>query len=310
MGAMKSFDLHFALALSAALALPAVAGAEAPIRGDAVRGEQIFRMECSACHGADARGASDWKALSEQKGLGKIPDLRDAAYLVQRSDAQLRTAIRKGDGRNGTIPGHAFGKALSSLETWDLVQYLRNGVLTVTDLYPEASKFTAKDFTIDAPGQARLKDGAGIALAPGEATVVVLTVYGGPKDESGNVRLVPWKPVNLDLLKADERLGFLVFDEVLLPGETQKTELGLAIGRDGKIKKIVLNLADPKRRAEHEKVLAGFVGQGERKPTKLKAPKGVKNADKYEAVITRTLGRAAEGIAMYDKSERDRTMFD
>lgn len=307
---MKSFDLHFALALSAALAFPAVAGAEAPIRGDAVRGEQIFRMECSSCHGADGRGAADWKALSAAKGLGHLPDLRDAAYLVQRSDGQLRSAIRKGEGRNGAIPGHAFRKALSTLETWDLVQYLRNGVLTVTDLYPEAAKFTAKDFTIDAPGQARLRDGAGITLGADEATVVVLTVYGGARDESGNVRLVPWKPVNLDLLKADERLGFLVFDEVLLPGETQKVQVGAAIGRDGKLKKIVVNLADPKRRAEHEKALAGYVGMGERKPTKLKAPKGVKGAEKYEALITRLLGRAAEGIAMYDKSERDRTMFD
>lgn len=307
---MKTFDLRLALALSAAMALPAVAGAEAPLRGDTVRGEQLFRMECSGCHGADARGAAEWKALSRDKGLGQLPDLRDAAYLAQRSDAQLRAAIRKGSGRKGAIAGHAFGAALSSLETWDLVQYLRDGVLTVADLYPTAAKFTAKDFAIDVHGQARLKDGAGVVLAADEATVVVLTVYGGEKDESGNVRLVPWKPVELDLLKAGDRLGFLVFDDVLLPGETQKTQLGMAIGRDGKIARIVLLMADAKRRAEHEKALAGYVGQGERKPTRLKAPKGVRGAEKYLAIVTRAHARATEGIAMYDKSERDRTMFD
>ena len=305
---MKIFDLRLALGLAAAMALPAAASAEAPIRGDAVRGEQIYRMECAACHGGDLRGAADWAKLSREKGLGQLPDLRDAAYLAVRSDAQLRSAIRQGTGRNGTIPGHTFGSALSSLEVWDLVQYLRDGVLTVADLYPQAAKFTAKDFAIDVHGQARLKDGAGLTLAPDETKVVVLTVYKGEKTDSA-IQLVPWKPVNLDLLKADDRLGFLVFEEVLLPGETEKAGLGLAIARDGKIQKIVLKMADAKKRAEHEKLLSSFVGMGERKPVKLKAPKNVRGAEKYEALVTRVLARAAEGIAAYDKSERERTMF-
>lgn len=305
---MKIFDPRFALA--AALALPAAAAAEVPLRGDSVRGEQLFRMECASCHGADGRGTTEWAKRSEAKGLGQLPDLKDAAYLAQRSDAQLRAAIRRGEGRTGAIPGHMFGRALSSLETWDLIQYFRDGVLTVADFYPKAAQFTAKDFAIDTYGQARLRDGAGVTLAAGDATVVVLTIYGGQKDESDAIKLVPWKPVNLDLLKADDRLGFLVFDHVLLPGETQSAQLGLAVGRNGKIEKILLRMADPKRRAEHETALAGFVGMGERKPTLLKAPRGVKGAEKYEAIVTRAFGRAVEGIAMYDKSERDRTMFD
>jgi mono/diheme cytochrome c family protein len=306
---MKTNHLPFALALAAVVALPAAAAAERPIRGDAVRGEQLFRMECAACHGADLRGQTEWAKLAPAKGLGQLPDLRDAAYLAQRSDAQLRSSIRKGVGRKGDIAGHAFGDSISTLEAWDLVQYLRNGVLAVTDLYPQAAKFTAKDFAIDVHGLARLRDGAGVNLADDEKTVVVLTVY-KDAETTGAVRLIPWKPVNLDLLKAEDRLGFLVFEEVLLPGETEKAGLGLAVGRDGKIQKIALKMADPAKRAEHEKLLSAFVGMGERKPTKLKAPKNVRGADKYEAIVTRALGRAAEGIAMYDKFERERTMFD
>ena len=291
-----------------ALAAPAAAE-EVPARGDAQKGQELFRLECATCHGADARGAVFWKRASHGKGLGEVPDLRDAAYLAQASDAQLRKAIRKGIGRNGWIPGHAFAESLSSLDTWDLVQWLRDGNLSVAEFYPEAAKFTAKDFTIDEHGVKRLDEGLGLKLGKDQQTVVVLTIYKGKK-RRGTARLVPWTPVELDLLKADDRLGFLVFTELALPGEKSPVQAGIAIGRDGKISKIRLKHPDAKKRAEHEKALAAFVGQGEKRVSKLKPPKGVKNADKYASVLTAAVGRATEGITMYDKSERERTAFD
>lgn len=305
---MRIFDLR--LAVAAALVLPTAAAAEVPLRGDAARGKQLFQMECASCHGADGRGATDWAKRAAAKGLGTIPDLTDPTFLAQRSDTQLGAAIREGVGPGGTIPGHAFGGALSSLENWDLIQYVRDGVLTVADLFPEAAKFTVKDFTLDARGQARLRDGAGFTLPPEDATVILLTVYGGQKAENGAVELVAWNPVNLDLLDSKQRLGFGLFDDVKLPGETQSAWIGLSVGRDGKIKRLVLKMDDAKRRVEHEKLLASFVGMGDRKPTALKAPRGVKGAEKYEAIVTRLYGRAIEAISLYDQSELDRTMFD
>lgn len=293
------------------LLTPTLALAElAPARGDAVQGEALFRMECAPCHGIDARGAEFWRKASHGKGLGQLPDLRDSAFMAQASDAQLRRAIRKGMGRNGWIPGHAFGETISSLQAWDLVQWLRDGNLRVNQFYPDAVKFTAKEFQLDEHGLKRLKEAVNVELPREQQAVVVLTVYKGKKLKSGNVRLVPWTPVQLDLLKADDRLGFLVFTKLALPGEKGSTPAGISIGTDGKIERIALMLEDAKKRAEHEKALLAFAGQGEKKAGKLKAPKGVKNGDKYAAVLTGAVARAAEGIVMYDKAERERTAFD
>lgn len=293
----------------AAAALSTQARAAEALRGDARNGAAIFSLECASCHGVDGAGSDAWKKASFGKGLGELPDLTDAAFLAQASDVQLRRAIRTGVGRNGWIPGHAFGEAQSSLETWDVVQWLRDGAVRVTDVYPDARQFTAKDFELDEFSVKRLKETLGLTLSKERQTVVVLSVYGGGKKRQ-HVRLVPWTPVERDLLKETDRQGFLVFDRVVLPGEKEKVTLGLGIGKEGKLTRIVLRHGDPKKRAELQKSLDAFVGQGDKRLGKLKAPKGLKNGPAWEKLLTDTLGRAWEGATMWEKAERERTAFD
>lgn len=295
--------------MAALLLAPAFASADAPVRGDAERGGKLFRMECSSCHGPDGAGSTNWQHATTGKGLGTLPDLRDSAFLAQRSDADLRKAIRRGMGKNGWIPGHTFAGALSSLETWDVVQWMRDGSLTVSQFFPDAAKFTAKDFVIDQWGAERLAESLHLQLGQKELEVVVLTVYKGQRAGNDSVKLVPWKPVELDLLKATDRIGFLSFQEMDVPGG-ERVRVGLSFGTDGKLQRAVVTHADPARKSEYERALSAFVGQGQKGASEYKAPKGLKNGEAWAKALTRAAAISAEGITMYEKAERSRTAFD
>lgn len=297
------------LAPVAALLLAPAARAQSPLRGDAERGGQLFRMECATCHGVDGTGSSAWRAATEGKNLGTLPDLRDSAFLAQRSDDDLVEAIRRGMGRNGWIPGHAFASSLSLMDTWDVVQWLRDGTLSVAQFYPEAAKFTAKDFRIDQWGVDRLAEKLNLRYSQHELDVVVLTVYRGERDRNESARLVPWNPVELDLLKASDRIGYLVFQEMETPAGV-KIRVGLAIGTDGKLKRVEVSHPDEKVRSEAQQALSRFVGQGQKGPVAFKAPAGLRNGAAWASALTRAASLAAEGITMYEKSERARTAFD
>lgn len=295
--------------VAALLVAPAVSSAE-PVRGDGEHGGQVFRMECSSCHGTDGGGSDFWKKATAGKNLASVPDLRDSAFLAQRSDADLRKAIRSGMGKNGWIPGHTFASALSTLDTWDVVQFIREGTLTVSQFYPDAAKFTAKDFKIDQWGTQRLSESLKLQLTERELDVVVLTVYRGEREKNANIRLVPWKPVELDLLQAGDRIGFLSFVDLQVPASTETIRAGLSIGTDGKLQKVIVNHADAGKKAEYEKALNAFVGQGSKKVEAFKAPRGLKHGDAWAKALTRAAAITSEGITMYEKSERERTAFD
>lgn len=307
---MRNFLGNIAPIAAALLLAPAAASAQEAARGDADRGGQLFRMECSSCHGSDATGSSFWRNASAGKNLGSVPDLRDSAFLAQRSDGDLRKAIRQGMGKNGWIPGHTFA-SLSSLETWDVVEWLRSGSMTVSQFFPEAAKFTAKDFTIDKWGAERISEALKLQVGQNELEVVVLTVYKGQRQSAaGGVKLVPWKPVELDLLKATDRLGYLSFSEMDAPGGKERIRVGLAFGTDGKLRKAVVNHADSARRAAYEKALNAFAGQGGKGITVYTAPKGMKDGEAWARALTRAAALSSEGITMYEKAERSRTAFD
>jgi len=295
--------------MAALLLLPRGAEAEAPLRGDAARGERLFRMECGTCHGADGAGSTFWQRATAGKNLGRAPDLRDSAFLAQRSDADLVEAIQRGRGRNGWIPGHTFAGALSTLETWDIVQWLRDGALTVTQFFPEAAKFTAKDFAIDKWGAERLAENLNLQLSQQELEVVVLTVYRGERDRNDDVRLVPWTPVELDLLDAKDRIGYLAFQQLTTP-DGESIRVGLAVGLDGRLQRVVVSHPDPKKKAAFEEALSRFVGQGKKGASAFTAPRGLKNGDAWARALTRAAALTAEGITMYEKAERSRTAFD
>lgn len=286
-----------------AISLAGSASAQAPLRGDAEAGQSLVSLECGACHGSTGRGNPGWKAAHPGKPL---PDLVDTAFLVTRTDAELHAAMATGHAPGGRwIPGHAFPN-LSALDRWNVIQWLRDQSLAVEDFFPQAVKFTAKEFEIDEHGAGRL---ASFGVGKDELGVVVLTAYRGTRKPNEALRLVPWTPVELDMLEAKDRLGHLSFLDVRAPsGEILHT--GIAFDTEGKILRIRVRHADPAKRAAYEKALGSFVGQSLKVATKLDAPRGLAQGAAWANALSRPASLAAEAILMFDKAERARTAFD
>jgi cytochrome c oxidase cbb3-type subunit 3 len=105
-----------ALALAAALVfLPSSLLSQArknPLSGDpgAIReGASLFRVNCSLCHGLDARGGS------------RGPDLTRGVWTHGGADAQIFHTITTG------VPGTLMpANDLTATETWEVIAYLRS----------------------------------------------------------------------------------------------------------------------------------------------------------------------------------------
>jgi cytochrome c oxidase cbb3-type subunit 3 len=292
-------------------AVPLVAGAEsAPLLGEVHRGANLYRLHCAACHGSTGQG-DGVMAASMQPKPGPV---RSAALLIARTDADLHALIHDGGPalqKSETMP--AFGKALTELELWDLIAFLRSGEPSVLDFFPAGARYLVKPYALDSFAQERLAK-VGIVVAKDEALEVV-TVFSGDRAPGTPAKLEPQDPVTLDSLKPKERMGYVVFLSAELAGEKAPVPLALGIDRDGKLTKIVA-LGAPG--AAREKLLAGYVGQGKKGahlPLETKTAKQAKKT-KTPPVEPKLSGfdaayaRAMEAVTMYDKEERDRTWAD
>ncbi len=287
-----------------ALSLAAAASASTPLRGDAEAGQSLFSLECGACHGSDCKGHPSWKAAHPES---RLPDLVHSAFLVTRTDEQLHQAMATGHTVDQRwIPGHVFSN-LSALDRWNVIQWLRDQSLRVEDFFPQAVKFTAKAFRIDEYGAKRL---AAVGADPSELEVVVLTAYRGTRKPNEPLRLVPWTPVELDLLDAKERLGHLCFFDVRAPGSGELLHVGVAFDPAGQILSMRVRHPDATKRAAYEKALGAFVGRNVKTAQKLDAPRGLAQGAAWAQALSKPISLAAEGIVMFDKDERARRAFD
>src|SRR5690606_34900531 len=119
----------------------------------------------------------------------------------------------------------------------------------------------------------------------------------------------PWNPVELDLLDSRDRLGHLTFLDVEAARTGELLHVGFAFDLEGTITAIRVRHEDPQKRAEYEKALGAFVGQNLRAATKLSAPRGLANGAHWAEAVSRAASLSAEGILMFEKSERARTAF-
>lgn len=90
--------------------LPAYA---APAPGDAARGQNVFTVFCSSCHGPDGRG-------------GRAGSIVDSSYLALVSDQHLRTVTITGVPTLGAPDwrGDVPGRPLSEADVTDVVAWL------------------------------------------------------------------------------------------------------------------------------------------------------------------------------------------
>ena len=86
----------------------------------AARGERLYLVLCSTCHGADGRGS--WRAALF---LIRPGNLADAAIIGRRSDEYLFDIIKHGGAPIGRPGMPAFGATLRDDDIKELVRYVR-----------------------------------------------------------------------------------------------------------------------------------------------------------------------------------------
>lgn len=91
-----------------------------PVRGDAIKGAQLYQRECARCHGEQGEGVS-------------APALGNPSALAHNSDSFIRYAIQNGrDGSDMT----AFKDKLSADDIDDVTAFLRSRASGWTDQKP------------------------------------------------------------------------------------------------------------------------------------------------------------------------------
>jgi mono/diheme cytochrome c family protein len=307
---------------AAALSLGTPAFAETvkdvfPLEGDARRGALQFGLLCAGCHGATGLG-DGVLATGAQPPPGAV---RGPELAVARTDEALYQAIV--EGQAPAMP--AFGRVLSPLDAWDLVAYLRQGAPRVLEFFPAAGRELAKNYTLDSFALERLQKALGTAVPPELGTLQVVTVFNGDREPGHAPVVEPQDPVTLDTLKPKDKLGYLVFVPVQLPGDEQPLPVGLATDPKGKILK-ALSVTGTAADAARDRRLAADVGQGQKggahtpfkappppkpaKPAKGQKAKPAPGAPGPLYTMDAAYQRAMEAVTMYDKEERDRTWAD
>jgi hypothetical protein len=261
--------------------------------GDPVHGAALFKNYCASCHGADGRAQGELSGHPPQRP----ESLRDPSVLATNTDAELTDFIVKGD--PGGMPSFPH---FPQLDAWDVIGFLRQGEIRITDFFPSAAFFTAKAYTLDADAKKRAAGAIGHDLSRSEATLAVLTFYG--QAEGGGPQRVGDKPDELDKLKPKDKDGYLVFLELPRGDGKGEAAYGVSLAKDGHILRIASESGVP------DKAYLPFVGLGHKGSDALVRPKGKKEPPKFETAFSHAFVRAIEAVTMFDKDERDRHWAD
>ena len=275
--------LSAAVVASWVVGAPAL-GAEALLPGDARNAQKIYRLECAGCHGAAGEPTPVGRSLG-------APQLKDPALIASRTDDQLIALLLKGTPRHPAPAG-----ALTLLDAADLVAFLRGGLPSISDLFPDAAAYTAKAYVLAGPALTRAESLAGDELKPDERALTVFSVYAGEAPATGP-RLVPQDPVQLDELPPKSKRGYVVFGAV--PGGM----VAMALALDLSVARLLSG--EP----SVAKAAPAVVGKGGREPGRRK-PFVSRAAPDAARALTRLYARAAEAASLAAREESDRHLFD
>ena len=101
---------------------------------DASRSAELFRVNCSMCHGSAMRGDGPITARMKEKGLGPLPADLTSPSTQNATEGEVFAFITMGGrqgmallqiGRESRSPMPPFQWLLSEDDRWALVQYLR-----------------------------------------------------------------------------------------------------------------------------------------------------------------------------------------
>ena len=100
--------------------------ADAPVKGDAVHGKELFAKNCAVCHGADGEGGhGTGVTFSRPRDLPIIPPgLNNPGFLAAASDQMIKATLM--NGREGTPMVSFLKRGLSEQDIDDVVAYVRS----------------------------------------------------------------------------------------------------------------------------------------------------------------------------------------
>lgn len=113
---------------------------DAPVDGDAARGQVVYAEHCTKCHGPDGRGEGKGTGvtLSRERSFLVMPaSISNAGFLASASDRMIRHSISVGRKSSG-MPAYGRGK-LTGQEIDDVVAYVRS----FAERRPEAAQETS-----------------------------------------------------------------------------------------------------------------------------------------------------------------------
>jgi mono/diheme cytochrome c family protein len=99
---------------------------DAAERGDAQKGQRLYRYYCAPCHGVEGTGTGRNAPYLEQ--MGRAPrDHTDIWYMNRLTDTELYLAISEGKRREGEPPFMPWwGYTLAPEDIWNLVAFIRS----------------------------------------------------------------------------------------------------------------------------------------------------------------------------------------
>lgn len=269
--------------LCGALALPARADDERPLRGDLLHGQKLY-----------------------QKATGKQAPRVDGAWLNQYPDGQALKALATGRA------GFPRIKTSNALDRWDVLAYLRQSNADVSALLPDATHMLLSQGELDQYAKERLKDRARLSLGSGDekGRVFPLFTLEGNAAEGSLVRVPEKDHKRRDKLKPSLKAGYVLF--IPLRGvRGGGYEAAVVIDGDINITAIEVRAPDGTVPPDLNQAARRFVGKGGRgKYDALKAPGAGKAMQELSKPLSDGFLLAAEHVYMYEVAERDYFAFD
>ena len=105
--------------------VPAPVRDSAPVTGNAVHGQALFKQYCAACHGSNGEGGPGTGVTSSRpRDLPVLaPALNNPGFLAAASDAMIKTTLMRG--RKGTPMQSFLKQGLNERDIDDVVAYVR-----------------------------------------------------------------------------------------------------------------------------------------------------------------------------------------
>jgi hypothetical protein len=222
--------------------------------------------------------------------------------------AQGGRAGGEGSGSAAWMP--AFGEILDTAEIADVIAYLARQAPDVRQVFPDATRYLIKEYEVTSHGLERVEKALKRTLPDAEKRAVVVTAFrGGAGGADEAPRIIPPTPNELAELKRSDKLGYLAFVPVHLPGG-DTAELTVAVGNEIKVRRLIAGTVRGKGApgGAWTAALPRFEGEHRRGSYALPSPKQV--PPDVASAVGDALLRAAEAVYAYEAEEKERSWAD